>query len=114
MQMGPKQLPAQVGTSAQYGQAQALMDGQAAVPMGTPPTTPGGAAGQEAPPRVQPGSTGAFDRGTDRPTESIMGAPDMGTPMQGGGLAAALAMLAQQSGIPDLAALAQQAFEVGD
>lgn len=90
-----------VGPSEEYGQGARLEAAQRAVPMAAaappPPPGAGGEAGAQGP---MPGSFGAFNRGTERPSEPMTA----GMPMGAGPGPEALLMNQNQPD-PDLALL---------
>jgi hypothetical protein len=59
-----------VATGQTYGEASQQMRAQQAVPMGSSPT--------DTPPRVAPGSLGAFNRPTERPDEPVTAGASFG------------------------------------
>jgi hypothetical protein len=60
----------QVATGQTYGEAKKQMDAQSAVPMAAAPT--------DAPPQIQPGQLGAFNRPTERPNEPVTAGASFG------------------------------------
>jgi hypothetical protein len=59
-----------VATGQTYGEASKQMASQSAVPMAAAPT--------DAPPQIQPGQLGAFNRPTERPTEPVTAGASFG------------------------------------
>jgi hypothetical protein len=62
--------PKMVATGQTYGKATEQMQSQEAVPMASAPT--------DTPPRVAPGSMGAFNRPTERPDEPVTAGASFG------------------------------------
>jgi hypothetical protein len=60
----------QTATGQTYGEAKKQMDAQSAVPMAAAPT--------DAPPQIQPGQLGAFNRPTERPNEPVTAGASFG------------------------------------
>ena len=60
----------QTATGQTYGEAKKQMDAQSAVPMAAAPT--------DAPPQIQPGQLGAFNRPTERPDEPLTAGASFG------------------------------------
>jgi hypothetical protein len=60
----------QTATGQTYGEASKQMASQSAVPMAAAPT--------DAPPQIQPGQLGSFNRPTERPTEPVTAGASFG------------------------------------
>lgn len=90
-----KPLPIQTATGQPYGVAGAQAAGQRAVPLAPSPSPTGSPETPSGPARVQPGSLGSFDRGTERPNEHVLTPAPIMTPDASGGLGVYLAQLGQ-------------------